>query len=289
MTEINIAHVFYWASVGSLGMATVVYAAAIAFSWVKLTRFAWLILLMGLATLTVSITLRWIAVGHGPYLGRYEALGSYAWVLLAVFILLQLQFKGIWRVGAIVAGGTFLFLGAGVLSTSAPQFESPALRSAWLWIHVGMAKLAVAAFVSSAAVSLAHIRISRRVRLATDTNIEAAGDYTYDDNGEDVSDHRLERLAVRLVSLGFLVLAVVIGAGALWANTAWGAYWSWDPIETWALSTWLMYGLLLHAHRMWRLSGARWAVLNATALGSSTALFLIMRYITLSPHWIYLG
>ena len=239
-------------------------------------------ILIGLGVLTLGLVLRWSATGHGPYLGKYEAFGSYAWALVVFYSLLQWRVPRVKPVGVVVAPAVFLLLGAGVLSTSTPQFESPAMHSAWLWIHVGMAKIALASLVLGAGTSVLYLRRERasRGQLLVVGESRAA---------LEAGLPELEDLSVKLTSLGFLLLGVVIGAGALWANTAWGSYWSWDPIETWALATWVLYGGALHFYHLWHVWGTRWSRLSIGTLVVSLCLLLLTRVLTLSPHWVYMG
>lgn len=278
---ISIAHLLLWAAILGVGAGFVAFAVAATFGREWASRAGLAALSGGLLALTSGLLLRWIATGHGPYLGRYEALASYAWVLLVVYLLAQWRFPQARPAGLLAAPVALLLLGAGVLSPSAPLYPTPAMRSLWLWLHVGMAKVALGSLVVSAGVSWLHLRRARASVVAV-----AAGSAM-----TSVVDprERLEELSQRLVSLGFLVLAVVLGTGALWANTAWGAYWNWDPIETWALGTWLAYGIVLHLGRFGGFAGTRWARLNLGALVFSAALFLVLRLLALSPHWIYLG
>ncbi len=279
---IEVAHGAYWAALGANGIATVLYAIGAIFQRRQVYQAGTGVVVLGLALLTASMVLRWGATGHGPYLGRYEALGSYAWVLMVSYLLLQWKAPLLRLAGVCVIPVVFLLLGAGVLSPAAPQFESPAMKSAWLWIHVGMAKIALASLGLAAGASVVYLRRAKALRKAQ-VGAPASG------ASWDIGLGRLEELSVRLVSLGFLLLAVVIGAGALWANTAWGSYWSWDPIEVWALTTWVFYGLALHFHRLWHFAGVRWAWVNLGTLAASGLLFIVTRLLALSPHWIYLG
>lgn len=281
---IDVAHILYWSALGTYATVTLIYASTLAFKRHWLPQSGTLFALAGWGLLTLSLALRWIDSGHGPYLGRYEAFGSYAWTLSGVYLAVVWRAPHLRGTCLLIAPTTFLLLGAGILSPSAPQFESPAMRSAWLWIHVGMAKIALASLIMGAGSAIVYLR-TYRAALTPSTG----GDGTAALSAPNWRALRLEEISVGFTSLGFLMLAVVIGAGALWANTAWGNYWSWDPIETWALGTWILYGILLHLSRLWNVSGARWAWLNIGVLSMSVMLFLVMRLLTLSPHWIYLG
>ncbi len=275
---IGFAHALYWAALAATAGAAVLFAIAASFGRQQFQAYGVAATALALALLTAGLGLRWSVAGHGPYLGLYEALASYAWVLLALYLAAQWRLPQLRMAGVLAAPGALLLLGSGVLSASAPQYQSPAMRSMWLWLHVGMAKVALASLVVGAGASLVYLRRARTAVVAALGLVVVAAS---------AEQFALEDLSVRLVSLGFLVLAVVIATGAVWANTAWGAYWSWDPIETWALATWVIYGGVLHLHRTMGIAQAKWAWLNLSALCLSAFLFLVLRLLALSPHWIY--
>ena len=130
----------------------------------------------------------------------------------------------------------------------------PALRSNWLAFHVSTAIISYGAFGVSFAVSLIFL-VRERIKDGTfwDTHIPPK--------------EKLDMISYRAVSLGLLFLTFVIITGAIWAERAWGSYWSWDPKETWSLVTWLIYALYLHLRigRGWR--------------GRSAAIFAVIGFI----------
>jgi ABC-type transport system involved in cytochrome c biogenesis permease subunit len=108
----------------------------------------------------------------------------------------------------------------------------PALQSYWLFFHVALCFLAYGSFAVSFGVSLSYL-FTREVSL--------------------------DELTYRSIAIGFVLLALGIITGAVWAHYAWGAYWSWDPKETWALITWLIYALYLHLRAIgWRKKRSAW-------------------------------
>ena len=144
----------------------------------------------------------------------------------------------------------------------------PALRSSWLGIHVSSAIIAYGAFGVSCAVSLVFLC---RTRLLKNKAWES---YIPE-------EETLDRISYRAVSLGFLFLTFVMITGAIWAERAWGSYWSWDPKETWSLITWIIYAAYLHLrmNRGWR--GKRAAVF--AVVGFVCVLFTYVGVNTLLP------
>ena len=135
--------------------------------------------------------------------------------------------------GVVVAPVVFLLIGYAAMQSREVKELMPALKSGWLAIHVSTAIIAYGSFGVSFAVSLLYLlRGKRKDNEFWQKNIP--------------EEERLDLISYRAVSLGFLFLTFVIITGAIWAEQAWGCYWSWDPKETWALITWIIYAIYLH-------------------------------------------
>jgi ABC-type transport system involved in cytochrome c biogenesis permease subunit len=117
----------------------------------------------------------------------------------------------------------------------------PALESYWLGIHVTLAFLSYGAFVLSFVTGVMYLILP--------------------------SIETLDYLSYKSISLGFPLLTLGIITGALWANNAWGSYWSWDPKETWSLITWLIYASYLHARVIAGWRGRKAAYLSIVGFG----------------------
>ncbi|MDD5657561.1 MAG: cytochrome c biogenesis protein CcsA, partial [Elusimicrobia bacterium] len=144
-----------------------------------------------------------------------------------------------------LAGLSLALLGAGSLLDASAAPLVPALRSNWLVLHVAVVMLGYAALALSGLAAAACL--ARRGGRAAD------------------------RLNGRALGLGYLLLTAGIILGAVWANEAWGSYWSWDPKETWSLLTWLAYTGAIHMRRARGWTGRRLAWLSV--LGFSCLLF----------------
>jgi cytochrome c-type biogenesis protein CcsB len=207
--------------------------------------------------------LRWMEshqMGHGriPLTNQYESMVLFAWATASVYLLLELRYRNR-IIGAFVAFIPFLSLGLGSLlfdTTIRPLV--PALQSNWLTVHVITCFLGYAAFAASFGVSLLYMVRQR---------LDPEGRMAKVLPSEDLLDH----LNYRAIATGFPFLSLGIITGAIWADVAWGTYWSWDPKETWSLITWLIYAAFLHARlsRGWR--GKRAAVLSV--IGFAATLF----------------
>ncbi len=177
---------------------------------------------------------------HVPLSNFYESLVFFAWTLPALGLFsFRRYFKG--YLGAVLSTIACLLLAyasfGGVDSRIKPLM--PALKSNWLLIHVVTAFLGYAAFALAFGTAVLYLVQERRPRAALPPQSQ------------------LDRLLYRATVLGFLLLTLGILTGAVWAESAWGRYWSWDPKETWSLITWLVYATLLHARLLKGWQGRR--------------------------------
>jgi cytochrome c-type biogenesis protein CcsB len=190
---------------------------------------------------------------YAPLANFYESLIFFAWCLPALGLLAFRRYlKG--YLGALIAVLSTLLLAYasfGVDSRIKPLM--PALKSNWLLIHVVTAFLGYAAFALAFGTAILYLIQERRPRSSLPPLPV------------------LDSLIYRTTVLGFLLLTLGIVTGAVWAETAWGRYWSWDPKETWSLITWFIYAALLHARLLKGWHGRRIAWL--AVLGFMAVLF----------------
>ncbi|NEQ26881.1 MAG: c-type cytochrome biogenesis protein CcsB, partial [Microcoleus sp. SIO2G3] len=258
---------------------------------------------MAIANLCIAALLgaRWLEAGYFPLSNLYESLFFLAWGITAVHLVVENMSRSR-LVGAITAPVAMAIAAFSALSLPAQMQHSeplvPALKSNWLMMHVSVMLLSYAALLVGALLAIAFLVVTRgqavelhgssigtggyRLRKADrETAIEAASALSLEANGNTavltpiataapLSPQRLsladtlDNVSYRTIGLGFPLLTIGIIAGAVWANEAWGSYWSWDPKETWALITWLVFAAYLHARitRGWQ--GRRPAILAAT-------------------------
>lgn len=208
----------------------------------------------GLVVHTVAIGVRWERVGHGPFLGFYEVVSSFAWIAVAMFLIVAIRYPGLRIVGVILMPVAFLFMGGAMLAPKSGSEITPTLASWWLNIHVAFAKLSYAAFVVAFALGIVFI-VRERGWLTRLSDVLA----------KLPRQEVIEDLTFKFVAVGFIFLGIMIAAGAIWANEAWGRYWAWDPIETWSLIAWIVYAVVLHLRLTmgWRGTRFAWAVVAA--------------------------
>jgi len=212
----------------------------------------------GAATLAIQmagIILRWwesyqIGYGHAPLSNLYESLVFAAWAIMLIYLVMEYRTKQR-ALGVFPSLFAFLAMAYASFSTgvnSKIQPLLPALKSNWLIAHVVTCFIGYAAFAVSFGISILYIaRQSRQEPSGGALSL--------------LPDLRqLDELNYQMVLFGFLWLSLGIITGSVWADLAWGTYWSWDPKETWSLITWLIYAALLHARAVkgWRGNRVAW-------------------------------
>jgi cytochrome c-type biogenesis protein CcsB len=224
-------------------LLAVVSAAIAVFSTRKLAgavSVAWLA--AGAVVQTAYIAVRWMEAGRAPFSNMFESLVLFAWAVAVVYLVIRA------RINLPPLGAAASLLVVLVLAY-ASAFESdikplmPALQSNWLSVHVFTCFLGYSAFAISFLSAIGYLVVSRAG--------SAAPEETRDS---------MDLVTAKTIAFGFLFLTVGIITGAVWANSAWGTYWSWDPKETWSLVTWLIYAVYLHCRYMhgWRGRRAAW-------------------------------
>ncbi|MBI5606159.1 MAG: c-type cytochrome biogenesis protein CcsB [Deltaproteobacteria bacterium] len=218
---------------------------------------------------TGAIILRWIesyqmGIGHAPLSNLYESLIFFAWTIALIYIWIEWKTKSR-TIGVFATPFAFLSMAYASFSPNiSTQIQPllPALQSNWLIAHVITCFLGYAAFAVSCSLSIMYLikkptagkKMDNRLLLSYFPEIAV-----------------LDELIYQTIIIGFLLLTVGIATGAVWAHSAWGTYWSWDPKETWSLITWLLYAALLHARMMKGWHGSRVAWLSI--IGFACVLF----------------
>jgi cytochrome c-type biogenesis protein CcsB len=205
---------------------------------------------LALALTLIGTVLRGIWADRVPWGNMYEFSISSTVGILAVYLVVSLRRDVRW-LGLFVVGASLLTLGLAVtvLYTEAAQLV-PALESWWLVIHVSAAIVCGGAFTVAAGTAALYLwrdRAERRGRLGGPV-------------GQLPQATRLDTLTYRILAFAFPLWTFAVVSGAIWAENAWGRYWGWDPKETWAFITWVVYAGYLHARATagWRGRRAAW-------------------------------
>ena len=220
--------------------AMILYFAFIAVKKDTVARVAVGLQIVGFVLHTAALVCRGIGAGRLPLTNQYEFATSFAWGLCLVSLIFVIRFK-FPVLGAFAAPVIFLIIGYAAMQSKEVKELMPALRSNWLGFHVSTAIIAYGAFGVSFVLSIIFLLRDK---------MKASGFLD-----QHIPDReKLDMISYRSVSLGLLFLTFTIITGAIWAERAWGSYWSWDPKETWSLVTWIIYAIYLHLrlHRGWQ-------------------------------------
>jgi cytochrome c-type biogenesis protein CcsB len=264
-----------------LSVTTFVYALAAflyVFSWVFKKSFAsnaglW-VTVAGIVANTAGIIARWVesynlGIGHAPFSNLYESLVFFAWTIAVIFVVIDRKYK-VPIVGTFSVPLAFLAMAYASLSPNiSEQIQPllPALKSNWLIAHVITCFIGYAAFAIAFGVSIMYL-----IKYGRDELTEGWIALLPDTDA-------LDALSYQLIMFGFLFLTLGIITGAVWANTAWGRYWGWDPKETWSFITWMIYATLLHARNMRGWRGRRIAYLSIIGFAAVLVTYFGVNYL----------
>jgi cytochrome c-type biogenesis protein CcsB len=257
---------------------------------------------MAIANLCIATLLgsRWIEAGYFPLSNLYESLFFLAWGVTTIHFVAERMSRSR-LVGVVTSPVAMCITAFAALSlpmemqASAPLV--PALKSNWLMMHVSVMMLSYSTLMVGSAIAIAFLIVTRgqkvelkgssvgtgsfRDRVKQKTTKSPGVETVYASTGNTavidlpqtetvtLSPERLsladtlDNISYRVIGLGFPLLTIGIIAGGVWANEAWGSYWSWDPKETWAFITWLVFAAYLHSRitRGWQ--GRKPAILAA--------------------------
>lgn len=195
---------------------------------------------------TVGIGLRWyesyqMGIGHAPLTNMYESVVFFAWSIVLLYLLMEWKFKNR-AIGAFALPFACMAMLYATYSGEINKEISPlvpALQSNWLISHVITCFIGYAAFAVAA--GLGFMYLLKQLKTASSD----ANQTSLLDGLPDLA--MIDNLIHKTMVFGFIWLTGGIITGAIWANSAWGTYWSWDPKETWSLITWFVYAITLHA------------------------------------------
>jgi cytochrome c-type biogenesis protein CcsB len=263
-------------------LTTIVYWAGLIYTDLKiLTKVSFGGILVANISLFCLLSLRWLTYGYFPLSNLYESLMFLAWGITFTSAILEQKTRTS-ILGSISTPISLFVVGFAGLSLpesmQAPSPLVPALKSNWLMMHVTVMMLSYASLIVGSLLGILFLILTTGKKEEiilqgnsygnsfSNNNLVSTAFYK-EESSEDysnllledsspraiVKDNRLsllesiDNLSYRTISFGFPLLTIGIIAGAVWANEAWGSYWSWDPKETWALITWLVFASYLHA------------------------------------------
>ncbi len=230
--------------------ATAAYLVYLAKPSESLGKYARCLLASGFVVHIVFTIHRYVVAGHTPITNLHESLSFFSMAVVGVFIFIERRFK-IPVLGSFVTPVALALMGVSSLFPSAFAPLNPALKSKWLVFHTVVAFLGYASFAVAFGAAIIYLMQERFLKKK-----KLGGLFQ-----RLPSLNTLDEINYRCLTFGFPLLTVAIISGAIWAETAWGTYWSWDPKETWSLITWFVYAALLHGRLTTGWRGKKAAIL----------------------------
>jgi len=240
----------FYITLGLYSVATVAYLAYLLKPRPILGRAAHWLISSGFLIHAGFTVVRYVEAGHTPITNLHESLSFFSLAIVGVFIAFERKYH-VFILGPFVTPLALLLMIGSSLYPSAIPLLPPALMSNWLFVHSSLAFVSYATFAVAFGAAIMYLiqeHFLKRKRL---------GPLYQKLPSLDV----LDEINYRCLTFGFPLLTVAIITGAIWAETAWGTYWSWDPKETWSLITWFIYAALLHGRLTTGWRGRKAAIL----------------------------
>ncbi|MGH3210842.1 MAG: c-type cytochrome biogenesis protein CcsB [Trebonia sp.] len=235
---------------------------------------------LGALAHVVAVVTRGFAVHRAPWGNMYEFITTLTCVAAVFFCYILVRYRA-WALGVFVMGAVVVALGLAEALINTPAGPLvPALQSYWLSIHVTAMTLATGIFFVAAVLGIMYL-VAERYRKRVAAGKAEPG------NGliaRIPSAAQLDKLTYRTVIFGFPVWTFGVIAGAIWADQAWGRYWGWDPVETWAFITWVIYAAYLHARATAGWRGARAHYIQLLGFASLITNMLVVQVFITGMH-----
>lgn len=255
----------------SLFLAVLSYWISVTFPKLKITlKLGFANVFISNLFITIILGWRWIESGYFPLSNLYESLLFFTWGITLVTLLVEMATSLI-LIGAVTTPLSMFIIGFATLSLPDGMQKAaplvPALKSNWLMMHVSIMMFSYSTLIIGSLLSIVFLVLTQGKQISLKGNsIGFTSDLNSTENRKEINNgialsfgvnegilekklsllESLDNLSYRIIGLGFPLLTIGIIAGAVWANEAWGSYWSWDPKETWALITWLVFAAYLH-------------------------------------------
>jgi len=197
----------------------------------------------------ITLFLRWVGEGYFPLSNLYESLIFLSWSISTIHLVLEYKTQSR-LIGSISTPLIFFISGFSSLTLPVEMQKAlplvPSLQSNWLMMHVSMMMISYATLIVGSLLSILYLAFLAFNKKEPEITIEISQNealYTASTSSKMALLQTVDIWSYRIIGLGFPFLTIGIISGAVWANEAWGSYWSWDPKETWALITWLVFAI----------------------------------------------
>lgn len=247
--------IFYWVTLVAYALAVGGCIYSFAFKNPRVMPKITLLVACGFITHSVTIYARFAATGHLPWSGHYEYALMGGWFIIAGTLFVGWQNKQLQSLAVATVTLVTILMGYGYMQNPGLTPMAASLKTIWLYIHVYFAWLSFGAYSLAMAAGVLYVLKSRSEALEIPNP-------AYD---RFPSLGRLDELIFRYIVFGFITDSIMITAGGIWAKDLWGSYWSWDPVETWSLISWMTYGLTIHLRVTfgWREKRLAWLAIFA--------------------------
>ena len=260
--------VFHWIALILYFFASIVLVDSMMSKREKGATIAIWLVVAGLIVHAAAIGVRWYAVEHGPYLKKSETLSALVWMSLMIFLLVGNRVPRLKGVGIVVLPFCVILMALALMTNqwltdflrqvlehgslaatkeSFPKREilrpPPTFHGVWFVTHITSTVLSLGTILISLSASVLYLIKAKKSETEFSRKLptlEIVDAYSY-----------------KFAGMGFIFWTVMLVTGAIWAEQAWGRYWGWDAMETWALITWLLLGIYLHLRRFFRWNGVK--------------------------------
>jgi len=241
--------------------ATAFYAAAWRSTKAMIGRAGTTLMAMAVALNLGLVIARWIEAGREPFKSLFESLVFLALCLGVLYVVMERIYKT--RIFGLPAA----IMAVGCIGYALVKWDAdivklpPALQSAWFMPHVLVYFIGYAALAFAVAVAVVQLLASRFPAVQRLTGLRLGTMLT----GAPLD---LDQITYDVIRFGFILLTIGLLIGSVWAKSAWGDFWVWDPKENWSLVTWLVYGAYLHLRKVrgWRGDKAAWLAIIGFAV-----------------------
>ncbi len=262
-----------WLAVFCYVLATVANAGGVLFRKESLERRSYWAAWLGLGVHTAAIAYWWRMVGHGPYMAPSEVLSSDAWITMVVFLVFMRFFPRIRPASVVVLPAVFLMIALANFYNPGIRSLPPTFGSIWLVLHISFYKISLGTLIIALAFSIFFLLKNRPAPSAWMLRLP------------DLDS--IDLYAYRFAGFGFIFWTIGMLAGSIWAYRSWGRYWGWDPVETWSLITWVIFGIYLHLRRFFRMNGGKAALFFIFGFLTALVALFVTSHMGTSIHGEY--
>jgi len=232
-----------------------------------------LLIATGFITHSMVICARYLVLGHLPWSGDYENALMGGWFVITGTLFVTWRNRSLQALGTATVPLVILMMGYGVMRNPTLTPMAASLKSYWLYIHVYFAWLSFGAYTLAMASGILYL-------LKRNSSENPA-------YSRFPSQARLDELMFRYLVFGFITDTLMITAGAIWAKDLWGSYWSWDPVETWSMISWISYGIVIHLRVTFGWRDVRMAWLVIIALSTVIISFFGVNFVVNSSQHFF--